>query len=46
MTVEETPQKSHIHQEHAYFSMLLSVYATPHTLQQSWHHQYPGEHEG
>ena len=47
MTLEETSQeKALIHQEHAYFSVLLSEYGKPQNFQEAWHQKYPEEREG
>ena len=47
MTPEDTSQeKLLLHQEHAYFSVLLSAYNELHTFQEVWHQEDPEEHKG
>ena len=42
MTIEDMSQeKSLIHQEHAYFIMLSSVYVKSQYFQEAWHHEDP-----
>ena len=38
-------EKSNIHQEHTYFSVLSLAYSKPQNSQEVWHHKYPEEHE-
>ena len=39
MMLEE--KKTLIHQDHSYFSVILSEYGKPQTLQEARHHKYP-----
>ena len=47
MTIKDMSQeKSLIHQEHTYFSALLSEYGEPQNLQVVWNHKYTEEGKG
>ena len=47
MTLEETSQEnSLIHQEHTYFSAMLSKYDEPQIFLEAWHHKYLEKCEG
>ena len=39
---ERSQEMALIHQEHTYFSVLLSEYEEPNKFQESWHHKYQG----
>ena len=46
MTLVDTSQeKALIHQEHAYFSVLLSEYGKQQNFQEAWHLKDPEEYE-
>ena len=46
MAPEDASQlKALIHQNHTYFSVLLSAYSESYNFQESWHHEDPEEHE-
>ena len=47
MTIEdESQKKALIHQEHAYFSVMLSEYRKPQNFQEAWHYKDSEEYEG
>ena len=43
MLEDKLQEKSRIHKEQVYFSVLSSSYGKPYNFHEAWHHKYPEE---
>ena len=43
MLEDDSQEKSHKHQEHAFFSVMSFSYDGPHSFQDAWHNEDPEE---